>query len=523
MATLKYKINDLVKHAKKLNGECLSRAYTGATEKHEWQCAKGHRWSAIWNSIRRGRWCPQCNKLNSSQRQRKIDFSAFEKLVKSRGTVLSKISSQEKISKKQLLQVQCSCGHTWSTSLERLNRGNWCKRCSSLQAGKSKLSSSALSIAKRIASERNGKLLSKKYEGAHTNLKWKCFRCKKTWEAKLSNVKNGTWCPNCSSNKSEKIVRIYFEKIFNEKFPKCRPDWLQGLELDGYSEKLRIAFEHQGDQHFEESRFFRQNLEDRIKADKKKKTICKKKGVTLIEIPQLNKKIHIKDLRNYIEKKSREQGITTSKKKLQTIDIEEAYKDNEISEIKAIIARKKGKVIEFIWPKVTIRCQQGHSWTTQTYLIKNDSWCRRCNSEKIKKESALKFRQKINDIASLKNGKILKIPANIDGNVVMLCSKGHKWSTGGRQLIYKKSWCPECSRKITKRPKLKIEDLKAIATKRGGKLISKNYTNSATAHQWECSLGHRWLATPSNIKAGKWCKKCSYAKGWKKRKKILRK
>ena len=64
-----------------------------------------------------------------------------------------------------------------------------------------------------------------------------------------------------------------------------RPTWLEGLELDIYIPELKLAFEYQGQQHRYpvevfggESKFIRQQINDA-----KKKSICKKKGIKLIE------------------------------------------------------------------------------------------------------------------------------------------------------------------------------------------------------------------------------------------------
>lgn len=45
-------------------GQCLSTHYKSAREKLEWLCHKGHAWWAVPHSIKRGRWCPECARLN---------------------------------------------------------------------------------------------------------------------------------------------------------------------------------------------------------------------------------------------------------------------------------------------------------------------------------------------------------------------------------------------------------------------------------------------------------------------------
>lgn len=41
-------------------GSCLSENYLGVKSKYLWQCAKGHQWQAIAESVIRGSWCPAC-------------------------------------------------------------------------------------------------------------------------------------------------------------------------------------------------------------------------------------------------------------------------------------------------------------------------------------------------------------------------------------------------------------------------------------------------------------------------------
>jgi len=42
------------------HGECLSDTYVNAKSHLEWRCAKGHSWSASYDNIFHGKWCPNC-------------------------------------------------------------------------------------------------------------------------------------------------------------------------------------------------------------------------------------------------------------------------------------------------------------------------------------------------------------------------------------------------------------------------------------------------------------------------------
>merc|ERR1712113_281401 len=91
---------------------------------------------------------------------------------------------------------------------------------------------------------------------------WRCSEGHE-WLASLANVKNaGTWCPHCNTWKREEECRAVFEELLGVSFPRCRPSFLDGLELDGFNAELRLAFEHQGLQHYEQVPFFRPAHDD---------------------------------------------------------------------------------------------------------------------------------------------------------------------------------------------------------------------------------------------------------------------
>lgn len=93
--------------------------------------------------------------------------------------------------------------------------------------------------------------------------------------------------------KYENRCREIFESLFNRKFPKVRPKFLKRtnghcLELDGYNEELKLAFEYNGNQHYKfNPRFHRtiNDLEEQIIRDNEKRQMCLANGVNLIEIP----------------------------------------------------------------------------------------------------------------------------------------------------------------------------------------------------------------------------------------------
>jgi hypothetical protein len=84
------------------------------------------------------------------------------------------------------------------------------------------------------------------------------------------------------------------EATFSEKFPPRRPEWLRDtdgngrlLELDGFCEKLGLAFEFQGPQHFKVLRWLggtQAKLDDQQRRDKVKVDRCVRAGVKLLVV-----------------------------------------------------------------------------------------------------------------------------------------------------------------------------------------------------------------------------------------------
>ncbi|MFH0738054.1 MAG: hypothetical protein V1827_05220 [Candidatus Micrarchaeota archaeon] len=56
---------------------------------------------------------------------------------------------------------------------------------------------------------------------------------------------------------------------------------------------------------------------------------------------------------------------------------------------------------------------------------------------------------------------------------------------------------------------LTIEEMQHIAKSRGGKCLSKSYTQVYSKLKWQCAKGHMWKANPHNIKNGRWCPTCA--------------
>jgi hypothetical protein len=87
---------------------------------------------------------------------------------------------------------------------------------------------------------------------------------------------------------SEAYVRQLFECAFGRPFIKARPKFLEGLELGGYCEEVKMAFEYDGEQHLNFPHWFHKSQEafEKLQADDAKKTLlCEQQGIKLFRVP----------------------------------------------------------------------------------------------------------------------------------------------------------------------------------------------------------------------------------------------
>lgn len=98
------------------------------------------------------------------------------------------------------------------------------------------------------------------------------------------------------------------ENIYHAEFNKVRPSFLRNpetnknLELDGYNEQLKIAFEYNGSQHYFYNPHFHKSVaafNDQVKKDQLKLDLCKKNNIHLIVIPYY---LRENELRDFISK-----------------------------------------------------------------------------------------------------------------------------------------------------------------------------------------------------------------------------
>ena len=362
-----------------------------------------------------------------------------------------------------------------------------------------------------IALSKGGKCLSNEYVNDRTKLKWQCSEGH-TWLARPKDIKGrSSWCPQCAStfHISEELCRATFEQIFKVQFNKIKPSWIRNqrgykLELDGYNEKLGIAFEYQGIQHYK-SRFYddEKSLAKRISHDRLKKSLCKKNNVHLIVITYRN---NLLNLPNLIEKNLQRSDYNISGYDFSTeidFNVVKVHRKT-LDKMNSYAKTRGGKCLSTKYidsnTKLKWQCSKGHTWMATSKIVVQKTWCLICSGNAKLSIEVMK------QWAAKKGGECLSTRyVNNMTNLKWKCNKGHIFTMKPNSIKSSRTWCPTCSGNV----RLTIEIFNQIAKSRGGKCLSTKYVNNQTKLKFQCAKNHVWMATPFAIKNKKtWCPNC---------------
>ena len=264
----------------KHDGLCLATAYVNNHTKMLWQCKFGHQWEAHWNSIKDiGSWCPKC-KYEQQVLNQKADIIELQEFAKNKN---GKLISTEYVNAHAPVMWECDKLHKWEAKWNNIKGQNqWCPYC----FGNLKPNISELQEYAKI---KNGKLISTTYINSSDKMLWECKELHK-WEATWHNIKDrNSWCPVCSSFKTEKLCKELLEQKFGFEFRKTKFYYGdQQLEFDGYNKQYNIAFEYHGKQHYEFNKYFHkieQNFIKQQQRDDLKEQFAAENNIKLIIIP----------------------------------------------------------------------------------------------------------------------------------------------------------------------------------------------------------------------------------------------
>jgi hypothetical protein len=383
----KITIEEMKAICEKKGGKFLSDKYINQHTKYEVICGEGHIFHPHGMSLIKGSWCKKCQSAELWKKNRlKVSLEDY----KTAGFDVNCIFIGAQIPERTIVKGLWKCqkeGHVFQMTYNSIkNHKSHCPKCS----GKAKIT---MADCEEIASSRGGKIVSKTYLPYELQI-WQC-KYGHTFSSKYSTIKSQkVWCPYCSSGVGERVCRFVFESIFEVKFQKVRPDWLVNekgnrLELDGYSDHLKIAFEHNGKQHYSED--YHRGTPRLIHDDLVKIEKCKQKGITLIVVPEIPSLIKFEDCVHFIISELKRNGIclpsgdvipkvdnsfrwseTIEDERIKRLEVLKAYIISKNATINNVQWLRRGKQYVFVFDITTIG--GGKRSLTEHKLVKDNLW-----------------------------------------------------------------------------------------------------------------------------------------------------
>lgn len=254
-------------------------------------CPQGHQYDVAWDCFRRrGHRCPECRGV------KKLSIARIRSVFEKEGYLL--LSTVYRNAHTKLI-CRCPNEHVYEVSWTNFQQGYRCSQC----YGNKKHNFDQI----RKGFEKRGfTLLSTCYRGVHSLLK---YECPKGHKGRINwvNFERGHGCPKCKTLKRERRLGQILEQIFPGKV--CHQDnlgFLNRQSVDYSVRKLKLAFEHDGQQHFEPVRFgmskeqAKQRFQQQQEWDYRKNRLCEENGYTLIRIA-FNEKLTLASVQNKID------------------------------------------------------------------------------------------------------------------------------------------------------------------------------------------------------------------------------
>ncbi|PCJ29217.1 MAG: hypothetical protein COA94_02040 [Rickettsiales bacterium] len=149
--------------------------------------------------------------------------------------------------------------------------------------------------------------------------------------------------------------------------------------------------------------------------------------------------------------------------------------------------------------KVTIQCENDHQFKMTPSSVKSKQWCPKCSGQ-----CPIQAEERLKAVILERGGILLSDYVKDNEKVTIQCENGHEFEMIPNS-VKSGHWCPKCSGCC---PIQAEERLKAVILERGGTVLS-NYVKSLEKVTIQCENGHEFRITPSSVKSGRWCPKCS--------------
>jgi hypothetical protein len=516
------------------------------------QCNDGHVWEVRPQNIVNGdSWCKMCYKLKGA-----LVIKAKEAIASHEGAkIIKDVWEDRSIPTRQMIPritVQCGeCDTIWDAQVGNLARGTWCKTC---VLANTKPTTTFDDLIK-LVTERGGSVVDPEkitYTGARMKVPIKCgFDDHPPFMGYLSAMRMGKWCPSCSTANSvkEEVCRSSMIEAFGDcySFDRTRKvEWLTStkanLELDCYEEDLKVACEHQGQQHYE---FMPQwhKTQDKFQAqldrDALKAKLCKDNGVTLIIVPY---NIGFKKVRPFIRTELAK--LMPSVELLPSVGTEEEFINKvrsggpatlrRYNEIKRLVEggpNPKGKVLSTSYVHcslhMTFKCNNPNHpefMRTPNYIIKG-KFCTMCEDSKMAArtsipKSRIESHLKPHNLTYLDQVETRYTDSKLDAYFKVQCSHQHlpcwiSYAQMAERADYsniglKDSPCDQCVElSLNEYPMDRIEAV--LKTHPGAFIVKQPWIEGKNSMiKIQCGCSYVWdVRVNALTNANSWCPRCA--------------
>lgn len=498
------------KIAQERGGELISEEYINSITKLKLRDKLGNFFMMSFNSLLSGKWSPY-----EAKRAKDPEYHLEEliKIAESKGGKL--LSTEYKGAKNKLKFADSQGREFWSRS-DQIKEGNW----SPFERGLGFNNEYYINELKEIAEKRGGKIISTQYINSRTKLEFEDRNGERFW-ATAHSIKKGVWSPFEGLGISEEITRQCLEYIFEQKFIKTRSiltrNGKQPLELDGYNQILNIAFEYQGEQHYDVKSIisFVKNKDEVFKRiqknDKEKIDLCNKKNIILIAIKYFPKKLKENEYFKYIlDEIQNHKDYLILEKYIKNINSNNFIinytkipnSNDKIIEIEKLAKNKGGKLISKKYinnqTKLEFENEKGIRFFKTYSQILKGGWYK--ESRRYGEEYYIK---RITKLAKIKGGKLISTKCENRNSILELEDANNNRFFRTYNALIQKLWSP-FENEIIIEPNYYLNKAKEIAESKGGKLLSTEYVNVKSLLEFEDDEGRKFKKSYKSIINGVW-------------------
>ena len=433
--------------------------------KAEFECNCGYRWTVRVSNILRGSWCQACayneKSINSAGTKNSIMKNA---ILQTRKIIIENNLKYKKTYDEYVHVIVNHDRYMIKIKQDIVNINAYYNEFIKIIENKNKHINVPINIE---LSQQIMNMLEKSNINCLTNYgfeenKYNLFKCNighmfmaSTKHIIINKKNDRNICFKCSRTTEENICTSIFEYIFEKEFMKVRPKWLDDnednrLELDGYNEELKIAFEYNGPQHYMHIHNMTDTLQSLLKVKKNdliKMRKCKIMNIKLIIIPYW---IKINDMYNYVINQCIINNIDIiNGKEINNIDLLKHNNANSRIYNNIIKICKKFGVtclnIQCVKSEriLTLKCNKNHIFTKRTKHINIQSstnLCGECSRAQM-------IHDKCKAIIDKKEGILLStIDNTTDKFIKIKCSDGHIFDIEFR-LLCRGQFCKICKQK----------------------------------------------------------------------------